>query len=114
MDDDLEVPGFLRRDTKLYLAELFIARVALARDSVALCKLLLSCSLASTTSENGSNATRIMNKSALGDIEDAEIQLSEWKRTHSGLLASVPPLAMPEIDRGAFILHQSLLKLVYE
>jgi hypothetical protein len=114
LEDDLTIPGLLSTETKHTLAEMFLARVALARDSIALCRLLLWWGTAPSPDDRGTVFPSSGYKSVLGDIEQAEMPLGSWRRQYSKLLAADFALTKTETDRGACLLHQSMLKLSYE
>ncbi|KAL1874111.1 hypothetical protein Plec18167_006045 [Paecilomyces lecythidis] len=123
MIDDIQCAAFLRPETKHSLAEFFIARVALASDSTGLCKILLAQLRKNVTSDR-------LGKSSLGEIEDSEISMQEWRARHEHLFKRTPVVKVPpevhvgytneavvekeEVDTAAFYVAQSMLKLLYE
>ncbi|GAD93964.1 fungal specific transcription factor domain protein [Paecilomyces variotii No. 5] len=127
MIEDIQCATFLRPETKQGLAEFFIARVALATDTTGLCKVLLAQLHKNVTSDR--IASRL-GKSSLGEIEDSEISLQEWRARHEHLFERTPTAEIPlsvhvgyanepvsdkeEADRPAFYVARSMLTLLYE
>lgn len=120
MEEECQFDSFLAAKTKRNGAEYFIARVALFVDSIGLCKVLLDRFQQRIDQFAESGRMR----SALGQIEDTELCLREWRARHDHLFMRGSPLDADKAsdlgvdgdysDRNALCIAHSMLKLSFE
>ncbi|KAH8821882.1 hypothetical protein F5884DRAFT_894602 [Xylogone sp. PMI_703] len=119
--DDIKLSCFLTSGMRTIVAELFMARVSLAARSIGLCRVILDRFRQGRTGPK---------RSTLGEIEDSEISLREWRASYNHLFVQTltgwssgsngssnkNPMAEggTNPDDLAFIVAQSMLKLSYD
>jgi hypothetical protein len=112
LKDDISFPWFLGVKTKQRLAHIFIAKVALVRLTVPICRFLMKVSPDSTS---GSRPSPFMidRKSLPAVTEELEDILADWSYKNASVFEA-PSLDTPSEDGAALFVHQSFLKLTRE
>ncbi|KAL5359675.1 hypothetical protein BJX96DRAFT_174567 [Aspergillus floccosus] len=114
MDDEIRAPWHLELDVKRKLADLFLAKLELFRHFSLICNVILHHTEVQESPTQGGHS-RKPGRSIIGELEECEAAVSNWRAEYAHLLqdqqaTSHPPTA----EELPWLTHKAFLHLTYE